>query len=98
MDSYEQEVAALQAESLAALERDLAAAAVAQDSLRYERTTFLILLIRARHTKKLSQVQLAAQLNMQQSAIARIESGKGNPGLNTLLKIAKALEVHLVVE
>jgi transcriptional regulator with XRE-family HTH domain len=35
---------------------------------------------------------------MPQSAIARIESGHGNPTLKTLLAIAKALDVDLMLE
>lgn len=98
MGSYEQELAVLQAESWAALERDLAKAAVAQNPVKNEQITFLILLIRARRAQGLSQAQLAAKLGMQQSAISHIESGRGNPSLHTLLVIAKTLGVRLVIE
>jgi DNA-binding phage protein len=33
-----------------------------------------------------------------QADISLIESGKANPRLNTLLKIIKALDAHLMVE
>ncbi len=95
---YRQEIAAIQAEAWVTLKRDMAAAKATQDSLRYDRTLLLMLLIKARLGKKLSQADLAAKLGMQQSTIARIESGRGNPGLNTLLAIAKALDVQLVLE
>jgi DNA-binding XRE family transcriptional regulator len=69
-----------------------------QSPYRYEHNQLLVQLIRARQSKRLSQAALAARLGMPQSTIARIESGKGNPGLKTLLKIAKALDAHLVLE
>lgn len=102
MDSHEQQhdqqLAALRAEYTVILERDLAKAAAAQDLLKNERTYFLLLLVAARRAKGLSQAQLATKLGMQQSALSRIENGRGNPGLCTLLTIAKALDVHLVLE
>lgn len=101
-DEYKKTIAALQAEAWAALERDMAEAeaarARARDPLRNDRIAFLLLLINVRLAKKLSQAQLAARLGKPQSVIARIESGRGNPGLNTLLAMAKALGVRLVVE
>jgi DNA-binding XRE family transcriptional regulator len=63
-----------------------------------QRTEFLLALIKNRIAKNLTQTQLAQQLGMQQSAIARIESGKSNPSLNTLLSLATALGVNLVLE
>lgn len=98
MDDYEQRVAALQAEAQANLQHDLAAAAKADDPVRHDQQLFLMLLVRARLAKKLSQADLAAQIGMQQSAVARIESGRGNPGLKSLLAIAKVLDVQLVLE
>lgn len=68
------------------------------DQARPARQLFLVSLIVARQKKGLSQAGLARLLNKQQPAIARIESGKGNPGLNTLLSIAKALDVNLMLE
>lgn len=95
MKGYDEEVKTLQAEAIAALQKELAKR---PDPLRPERDMFLILLVKARIRKGLSQAELAARLNMQQPAIARIESGHGNPGLRTLLAIAKALESSLVLE
>ena len=46
----------------------------------------------------LSQVQLAKLCNTTQSAIARLESGGRPPRIDTLLRIANALDCELVVE
>jgi DNA-binding XRE family transcriptional regulator len=48
-----------------------------------------------RRKARLTQVDLAKKVGMSQSALARIESGKGNPKLSTLLGIAAALNVEL---
>jgi len=53
-------------------------------------------MIRARIGKKLSQAQLAKKANMHQSAVARFESGGSNPRLDTLARVATALNVRLV--
>ena len=49
-------------------------------------------LIKARLEKKLTQAQLAKEAGMQQSAIARIESGKSHPHYRTMNRVAKALD------
>ena len=90
------EVLALRAQYTADLKRQLAQAE--PDRLKAQRYFFLMSLIKARVAKKLSQKQLADLLGMQQSAISRAESGRGNPSMNTILKIAKALDVNLVLE
>ena len=46
----------------------------------------------------LSQAELAELVATTQSAIARLESGGRPPRIDTLLKIANALECDLVVE
>jgi ribosome-binding protein aMBF1 (putative translation factor) len=46
----------------------------------------------------LSQQELAALTGTTQSAIARLESGQRPPRIDTLLRIAHALETDLVVE
>ena len=97
-DEYERNVAALQAQAMAEVQRDLAEAAKSQDPLWRDKQFFLMLLIEARLARKLSQAELAAAAGMSQSSIARIESGRGNPTLNTLLTIAKVLGGHLVLE
>lgn len=98
MGSYEEDLAILQAEAQATLQRDLAAAKVVRDPLNHDQRSFINLLTRVRLAQKLSQAELAVRAGMPQSVIARIESNRGNPSLRTLLAIAKALDVHLVLE
>ena len=51
-----------------------------------------------RHARGLSQVELAALVGTTQSAIARLESGGRPPRIDTLLRIADALDCELEVE
>ena len=51
-----------------------------------------------RRARGLSQVELAALCGTTQSAIARLESGGRPPRIDTLLRIANALDCELVVE
>ena len=46
-----------------------------------------------RETKKLSMQQLADLADIEKSQIARIEIGKSDPRISTVLNIAKALEI-----
>lgn len=48
-----------------------------------------------RKAKKLTQEQLAEIVNMEPNSISIIESGRNFPTLNSLEKIAKALNVEL---
>lgn len=50
-----------------------------------------------RELSGLSQSRLAARPGSSQPAIARLESGRHVPSVNTLLKIASACGMHLVV-
>ncbi|NQV13749.1 MAG: helix-turn-helix transcriptional regulator [Parcubacteria group bacterium] len=50
----------------------------------------------ARAIKKITQKDLAKKIGTEQSAIARLERGKGMPNLKTLVKIAKALGTYLI--
>jgi len=56
------------------------------------------LIIETRIKEGLTQKQLAERLETSQSSIARLESGKGNPTLNFLIKLGnvlkKKLELH----
>lgn len=54
-------------------------------------------LIRIRIKKGLTQEALAKKIGTKQSAIARIESGNGNPSLMFLEKIAKATDSKLEI-
>lgn len=48
-----------------------------------------------RLNKGLTQLDLAAACGFEESSIGRLENGKTNPTIKTLLKIAKALDVKL---
>ncbi len=45
----------------------------------------------------ISQSELARRMGTTQPAIARLEAGEGNPNIDTLGKIADALDVELTV-
>jgi DNA-binding XRE family transcriptional regulator len=96
MSDYDEEVKRLQAEAWTKLQKLLAESN--PDPFRLERRMLGHDLARARIDRRLSQEQLANKVRADQSAISRIENGRGNPSLNTLLKIAKTLDVNLVVE
>ncbi len=55
------------------------------------------LVLTLRELSGLSQARLAARSRTSQPAIARLESGRQVPSVNTLLKIASACGMHLVV-
>jgi transcriptional regulator with XRE-family HTH domain len=46
--------------------------------------------------KKISQTEIAYRCNFDKSNLNTIESGKRNPTIISLLKIAKALEVEII--
>lgn len=54
-------------------------------------------LIEERHKKGLTQKELASAASLTQSVIARLESKKATPQLDTLLKVASALGCSLEV-
>ncbi|MBQ7302657.1 MAG: helix-turn-helix transcriptional regulator [Clostridia bacterium] len=54
-------------------------------------------LIEERHHRGMTQQDLADAANLTQSVIARLESKKATPQLDTLLKIASALECELEI-
>ncbi|MBQ6562702.1 MAG: helix-turn-helix domain-containing protein [Clostridiales bacterium] len=53
---------------------------------------------KARKERKLTQKELAARCGMAQSDISRIEGESGNPSVEILERIAKGLEMQLVLE
>lgn len=55
-------------------------------------------LIEARIEKGLTQQALARKIKTKQSAIARIESGRTNPSIGFLQKLAEALGKRLVIQ
>ena len=50
---------------------------------------------RIRVEKKIKQNELAAAINVEKTNLSRIEAGRTNPTLWTLLKISKALNVSV---
>lgn len=57
------------------------------------RATFGANLRRAREEAKLSQEALGHRANFHPTEVNRIERGRRNPGLLTIVKLAKALDV-----
>src|SRR5687768_876641 len=54
--------------------------------------------VEQRQARELSQAELAELVGTTQSAIARLESGGRPPRIDTLLRIANALDCELIVE
>jgi transcriptional regulator with XRE-family HTH domain len=54
-------------------------------------------LVYLRQRRNLTQIELAKAANISQSTIAQLESGKKEPSLSTLTKLAKALDVHIAI-
>ncbi|WP_293302315.1 helix-turn-helix transcriptional regulator [Pedobacter sp. UBA4863] len=48
-----------------------------------------------RKEKGVSQIELAVELNYEKSNMSRLESGRVNPRIFTLYKVAQALQVDL---
>ncbi len=90
----------LQAEAVRKLQEDFAKAEAEAkaDPVKSERRAFGFELARVRFKKRISQTELAVRAGVRQADISRIEGGKANPSLNTLLKIAKALDANLVLD
>jgi ribosome-binding protein aMBF1 (putative translation factor) len=55
-----------------------------------EEFTVMAAIAKARRRAGLSQVELARRMNTTQSAVARLESGRGQPSTRTLVRFAKA--------
>lgn len=100
MNSYEQTVKKLQEEAMVQLQRDFKAAEqrTNADLLLTDRRLLGFQLADARGKQGLSQAELAQRADLSQAQVSNIESGKANPSLNTLLRLAGALEARLVVE
>jgi len=47
-----------------------------------------------RHSKSISQLELAQRAEMSQSFLASVEAGKKQPSVVTILKLAQALEMN----
>lgn len=61
------------------------------------RYTLISRLIEVRLKKGISQSDLAEKIGTKQSAIARLESGRGNPTLGLLEKITQALGTKIEI-
>lgn len=101
---YRAELAQLQKNFRESLEAELLQAGV-NNKLQAERRAsvtskqeLLLSLIKRRLALHLSQDELARRAGMQQSAIGRIEAGRANPTLDTVLKILTALDVTLAIQ
>ncbi|MDO9509417.1 MAG: helix-turn-helix transcriptional regulator [Thermovirgaceae bacterium] len=70
--------------------------ASAYDELQ-EEFSFIASMIEARQKKGLSQADLAARIGTTQGNISRLESGRHNPSMRFLRKVAHALEKELEV-
>jgi len=53
-------------------------------------------IVALRKEKNLKQIDLAIKINIEDSALRRIESGRTNPTVKTLLRIAEGLEVEFL--
>lgn len=63
------------------------------ESLSSQRQRFAENVRVAREKAGLTQEQLAWAAGLHQTEIARIESGRRNPGLDTVFKVARGLEL-----
>ncbi len=54
-------------------------------------------ILRARIEKRLTQKELAQKIGTKQSVISRLESGRANPSVAFLKKLAEALNSHLEI-
>ncbi|UMB59891.1 helix-turn-helix domain-containing protein [Lutibacter sp. A80] len=56
---------------------------------------FGLQLKKIRHTKGMSQLDLASYCNLEKTSISRIENGRTNTTLKTMVILSTALEVEL---
>lgn len=69
-----------------------------ENELKNKEIEFIEKLIKLRYENNLSQQELANKLNMKQPAIARIESARISPSLNTIIKILDAYGYSLDIK
>lgn len=58
----------------------------------------IMALIKARNAAGLTQQQLAAKTGIDQAILSRIETGKANPSIATLKKLARGLDKKLKID
>lgn len=56
------------------------------------------LMVTRRRSLELSQDQLAERMDVSRRTVARLESGRENPNLSTLLKMAEALQIGFTLQ
>ena len=59
---------------------------------------FIDRIISERHSKGMTQAELAEASGLTQSAVTRLESKKAVPQLDTLLKVAAALDCEIAIK
>jgi DNA-binding XRE family transcriptional regulator len=96
----DEELKAYQDELYAQLLRDMTAAAHEKElqkprNFSSERRAMAYTIFNARHKAGLTQTTLAAKAGVTQQAITRLESGRANPSLTTILKVYGALDVGI---
>lgn len=70
----------------------------------YEREQIInniaVMIVKARKERQMTQSELAKKIGTQQSVISRLESGTSAfiPSLETLVKVASALNMHLKLQ
>ncbi|MEK7521640.1 MAG: helix-turn-helix transcriptional regulator [Patescibacteria group bacterium] len=65
--------------------------------VEYDKLQPQFAILRARIEKRLTQKELAQKIGTKQSVISRLESGRANPSLSFLKKLAQALNSHLEI-
>ena len=60
--------------------------------------TLVKALIEARNAAGMTQQQLSSNADIDQAVLSRIESGKANPSIKTLQKVAKGLGKKLIID
>lgn len=65
------------------------------ESLESHKKNFGTMVKRRRRDKGLSQLDLAAKCNLEKTAISRIENGRTNVTLKTIVLLSEALEIEL---
>lgn len=53
-------------------------------------------IVALRKEQGMKQIELATNINIEDSALRRIESGTTNPTIKTLLRIAEGLDIEIV--
>lgn len=53
-------------------------------------------IVQLREEQNLKQIDLAIAINVEDSALRRIETGRTNPTIKSLMRIAKGLNIELI--